>query len=67
MSVFVMRDGTMLSMSASPYSGILNPIYMRLENVDGLLRRTCDVSMLLEAVLDVGECGILSDSFGALT
>lgn len=42
-------------MSASPYSGILDPIYLRLENKNGLLRRTCDASMLMEALLDVGE------------
>jgi hypothetical protein len=41
-------------MSASPYSGILDPIYLRLENKNGLLRRTCDASMLMEALLDVG-------------
>lgn len=42
-------------MSASPYCGILDPIYLRLENKNGLLRRTCDASMLLEALLDVGK------------
>ena len=42
-------------MSASPYSGILDPIYMRLEKPDGILRRTADSSMLLEALLDIGE------------
>lgn len=40
-------------MSASPYSGVLDPIYMRLESPEGLLRRTGDSSMLLEALLDV--------------
>ncbi|KAJ9107443.1 hypothetical protein QFC21_000896 [Naganishia friedmannii] len=53
MSVFMMRDGTLITMSASPYSGILDPIYLRLENKNGLLRRTCDASMLMEALLDV--------------
>lgn len=47
--------GTLITMSASPYSGILDPIYLRLENKNGLLRRTCDASMLMEALLDVGQ------------
>lgn len=47
--------GTLITMSASPYSGILDPIYMRLEKPDGILRRTADSSMLLEALLDIGE------------
>lgn len=48
-------QGTIITMSASPYSGILDPIYLRLENKNGLLRRTCDASMLMEALLDVGK------------
>jgi hypothetical protein len=42
-------------MSATPYNGILDPIYLRLENPDGILRQTSDSSMLLEALLDIGK------------
>ena len=52
-NVFLFQ-GTIITMSASAYSGILDPIYLRLENKNGLLRRTCDASMLMEALLDVG-------------
>jgi hypothetical protein len=46
--------GTLITMSATPYNGILDPIYLRLENPDGILRQTSDSSMLLEALLDIG-------------
>ena len=42
-------------MSATPYNGVLDPIYLRLENPDGILRQTSDSSMLLEALLDIGK------------
>jgi hypothetical protein len=47
--------GTLITMSATPYAGILDPIYLRLENPDGILRKTSDSSMLLEALLDIGK------------
>lgn len=53
LSIFMLRDGTLITMSASPCAGVLDPIYLRLDQEDGLLRRTCDASMLLEALLDV--------------
>ncbi|KAG7571526.1 hypothetical protein FFLO_00542 [Filobasidium floriforme] len=52
-SCFMLRDGTLITMSATPYAGILDPIYLRLENPDGILRKTSDSSMLLEALLDI--------------
>ena len=57
-------------MSATPYNGVLDPIYLRLENPDGILRQTSDSSMLLEALLDIGKPTTeLSDSLdpGPLT
>lgn len=55
LSCFMLRDGTLITMSAHPYRGMLDPIYLRLENQNGILRRTSDSSMLLQALLDVGE------------
>lgn len=54
MSVFMLRDGTVITMSNSECPGlVLDPIYLRLDQEDGLLRRNPEGSMLLQALLDV--------------
>lgn len=55
LSMLDFAAGTLITMSATPYNGILDPIYLRLENPDGILRQTSDSSMLLEALLDIGK------------
>ncbi|WVQ82784.1 hypothetical protein IAT38_004916 [Cryptococcus sp. DSM 104549] len=52
LSVFMLRDGTLISMDAKPTREVLGPIYTRLQDEQSLLRRTGDVSMLAEAILD---------------
>ncbi|WWC90302.1 uncharacterized protein L201_005235 [Kwoniella dendrophila CBS 6074] len=53
LSLFMLRDGTMISMDAKPTREVLAPIYHRLEDESSLLRRSGDVSMLAQAILDV--------------
>ncbi|OCF43448.1 hypothetical protein I317_02748 [Kwoniella heveanensis CBS 569] len=53
LSVFMLRDGTLISMDSKPTREVLAPIYGRLEDESSLLRRSGDVSMLAEAILDV--------------
>ncbi|RSH84065.1 hypothetical protein EHS25_005310 [Saitozyma podzolica] len=52
-SVFLTRDGTLISLTKQPMPEVMNPIYERLEDEQSLLRRSGDVSMLAEALLDV--------------
>ncbi|ORY26965.1 hypothetical protein BCR39DRAFT_539585, partial [Naematelia encephala] len=52
-SIFLTRDGTLISVSKSSISEVLHPIYDRLGDDQSLLRRSGDVSMLAEALLDV--------------
>lgn len=42
-------------MDAKPTREVLAPIYHRLEDEQSLLRRSGDVSMLAEAILDTGK------------
>ncbi|KIR25018.1 hypothetical protein I309_06128 [Cryptococcus deuterogattii LA55] len=52
LSIFMLRDGTLISMDAKPTKEVLSPIYTRLEDEQSLLRRSGDVSMLAQAILD---------------
>nr|XP_031861972.1 uncharacterized protein CI109_002385 [Kwoniella shandongensis]KAA5529044.1 hypothetical protein CI109_002385 [Kwoniella shandongensis] len=52
LSIFMLRDGTLISMDAKPTREVLAPIYDRLSDEQSLLRRSGDVSMLAEAILD---------------
>jgi hypothetical protein len=52
-SAFMMRDGLMITMCESDMSEALEPIYERVEDDHSLLRRSGDVSMLAQALLDV--------------
>lgn len=42
-------------MDAKPTKEVLSPIYTRLEDEQSLLRRSGDVSMLAQAILDTGK------------
>ncbi|EIW73078.1 hypothetical protein TREMEDRAFT_67197 [Tremella mesenterica DSM 1558] len=53
LSVFMTRDNTLISMCRRPIHEALEPIYRRLEDDQSLLRRSGDVSMLAQALLDV--------------
>ncbi|KAL7420422.1 hypothetical protein Q5752_005393 [Cryptotrichosporon argae] len=56
MSVFMTRDGTLISLTAQKQcQEVLEHIYARLEDEHSLLRRSGDVGMLTQALLDVGE------------
>ncbi|WVO24084.1 uncharacterized protein IAS62_005448 [Cryptococcus decagattii] len=52
LSIFMLRDGTLISMDAKPTKEVMSPIYTRLEDEQSLLRRSGDVSMLAQAILD---------------
>ncbi|OXG09746.1 hypothetical protein C367_07056 [Cryptococcus neoformans Ze90-1] len=52
LSIFMLRDGTLISMDAKPTKEVLSPIYTRLKDEQSLLRRSGDVSMLVQAILD---------------
>jgi hypothetical protein len=43
-------------MTRKPIREVLHPVYARLEDEASLLRRSGDVSMLAQALLDVCEC-----------
>nr|XP_019048093.1 hypothetical protein I302_01858 [Kwoniella bestiolae CBS 10118]OCF27023.1 hypothetical protein I302_01858 [Kwoniella bestiolae CBS 10118] len=53
LSLFMLRDGTLITMDAKPTREVLAPIYHRLEDESSLLRRSGDVSMLAQAILDL--------------
>lgn len=42
-------------MDAKPTKEVLSPIYTRLKDEQSLLRRSGDVSMLVQAILDTGK------------
>lgn len=52
-SAFMMRDGLIITMCENDMSEALEPIYERVEDEHSLLRRSGDVSMLAQALLDV--------------
>lgn len=52
-SVFMLRDGTLITVSAHEVQEAFEPIYERLEDEHSLLRRSGDTSMLAHALLDV--------------
>ncbi|WVQ74121.1 hypothetical protein IAR50_003712 [Cryptococcus sp. DSM 104548] len=52
LSIFMLRDGTLISLDAKPTKEVLAPIYARLRDEQSLLRRSGDVSMLAQAILD---------------
>lgn len=52
-SAFMMRDGLIITMCENDMSEALEPIYERVEDDHSLLRRSGDVSMLAQALLDV--------------
>nr|ODN85739.1 hypothetical protein L203_04613 [Cryptococcus depauperatus CBS 7841] len=52
LSVFMLRDGTLLSMDVEPLGDVLAPIYARLQDRHSLLRRSGDVGLLAQAMLD---------------
>ncbi|WOO84542.1 Cobalt/magnesium transport protein CorA [Vanrija pseudolonga] len=52
-SVFMMHDGTLISLSAYEIHEALEPIYERLEDEHSILRRSGDASMLAHAILDI--------------
>lgn len=54
-SAFMMRDGLIITMCENDMSEALEPIYERVEDDHSLLRRSGDVSMLAQALLDVCE------------
>lgn len=47
--------GTLITMTRKPIREVLHPVYARLEDEASLLRRSGDVSMLCQALLDVCE------------
>ena len=47
--------GTMITIMRKPIKEVLDPIYTRLEDEQSLLRRSGDVSMLAQALMDVCE------------
>ncbi|TYJ51817.1 hypothetical protein B9479_007593 [Cryptococcus floricola] len=50
LSIFMLR--TLISLDAKPAREVLAPIYARLRDEQSLLRRSADVSMLAQAILD---------------
>ncbi|CAD6581015.1 MAG: hypothetical protein TREMPRED_002905 [Tremellales sp. Tagirdzhanova-0007] len=53
LSLFMTRDGTVITLTRKRMSEVLSPIYERLEDDQSLLRRSGDSSMLAEGILDV--------------
>jgi len=53
--IYLGRDGTVISIHQAD-RGFGDPIYRRLRQRDGILRSTGDASLLLQALLDLGEC-----------
>lgn len=54
-TAFMMRDGLIITMCEHDMSEVLEPIYERVEDDHSLLRRSGDVSMLAQALVDVCE------------
>jgi Mg2+ and Co2+ transporter CorA len=51
-SMFLMDDNTLISFFEASAQDIEEPILRRLQTVDTILRRSCDASMLAQAVID---------------
>jgi len=49
------RAGTLITITRKTIKEVLHPVYARLEDEQSLLRRSGDVSMLAQALLDVCE------------
>jgi len=47
--------GTLITLTRKTIKEVLHPVYARLEDEQSLLRRSGDVSMLAQALLDVCE------------
>jgi hypothetical protein len=52
--IYLGKDGTVISIHQAD-RGFGDPIYKRLRERDGILRSTGDASLLLQALLDLGE------------
>lgn len=59
--IYLGRDGTVISIHQAD-RGFGDPIYRRLRQRDGILRSTGDPSLLLQALLDLGESLTLAES-----
>jgi hypothetical protein len=57
--VIDLYKGTLITFMRRPIPEVLNPIYERLEDEQSLLRRSGDVGMLAQALLDV--CKLVDD------
>jgi Mg2+ and Co2+ transporter CorA len=51
--LFLLRDGTVISIHQTPSSKFSEPILTRLRTSDSVLRSTADPSLLLESILDL--------------
>lgn len=51
-SMFLMDDNTLISFFEASAQDVEEPIIRRLQTVDTILRRSCDASMLAQAVID---------------
>ncbi|POW00750.1 hypothetical protein PSTT_12950 [Puccinia striiformis] len=53
LSIFLLRDGTLITIFSNDGSESVLPLLARLKSMDTLLRSSADASMLLQAVLDI--------------
>ncbi|KAH9441937.1 hypothetical protein Pst134EA_032068 [Puccinia striiformis f. sp. tritici] len=53
LSIFLIRDGTLITIFSNDGSESVLPLLARLKSMDTLLRSSADASMLLQAVLDI--------------
>jgi Mg2+ and Co2+ transporter CorA len=51
--MFLLRDGTLISIHQTPTPAFAEPILNRLRTRDTVLRTTADPSLLLESILDL--------------
>jgi Mg2+ and Co2+ transporter CorA len=51
--IFLLRDGTLVSIHQTPNSEFSEPILNRLRTRDTVLRTTADASLLLQSILDL--------------
>jgi len=51
--IFLLRDGTIISIHQTPTAEFADPILNRLRTRDTVLRTTADPSLLLESILDL--------------
>ena len=61
MFIFLLRDGTVISMRASPDLDYTSPIHERLHRPDSVLRTSEDASLLVESFLDLSQSFYLED------